>query len=46
MTDYKGGSLDGARIRAMEKQFEQERKNRQAEMERIAEESKKPKVFR
>jgi len=44
MTDYKGGSMDGARIRAMEKQLEQERKNRLAEMEKIAEESRKPKV--
>lgn len=45
MTDFKGGAMDGFRIRAMEKQLEQERKNRQAEMERIAEESRRPKVF-
>jgi hypothetical protein len=44
MTDYKGGSLDTARILALEKQRELERKMRKAEMEKISEENRKPKV--
>eukprot|EP00026_Physarum_polycephalum_P006673 Phypoly_transcript_06724.p1 GENE.Phypoly_transcript_06724~~Phypoly_transcript_06724.p1 ORF type:complete len:352 (+),score=77.40 Phypoly_transcript_06724:60-1058(+) len=44
MTDYKGGSLDTARILALEKQREHERKMRKAEMEKISEENRKPKV--
>lgn len=36
--------MDSAKILAMEKQREQERKARRAEMDRVAEESRKPKV--
>ena len=36
MTDYKGGAMASAKILAMEKQREQERKTRKAEMDRIA----------
>ena len=45
MTDYKGGAMASAKILAMEKQREQERKTRKAEMDRIAEENRKPKVL-
>ncbi len=45
MTDYKGGAGDEARILALEKQREMERKNRQREMEKIAAENRKPKVI-
>lgn len=44
MTDYRGGSLAESKILALEKQREAEKKARKAEMDRIAEEGRKPKV--